>query len=144
MNKAQIEQKAKGVLKETFGSVDGLDLPIRIGMIAKKHNIIVEQGDFKHPDISGSYDRASGTIIVDTDDEPTRQAFTVAHELGHHFLHEGVKEKEVYFRYYSEKLNLEDTQTEMQANLFAASLLMPEEIIRREGRYRHTYCSSTT
>ncbi len=132
MDNVLIEQKAKGILIETFNSIDNLDIPIKIGMIAEKHGISIKEGDFKHPDVSGSYDRNSKTIIVDTDDEPTRQAFTVTHELGHHFLHKGVKEKEIYFRYFSERLNLEEKKTEMQANLFAASLLMPEEIVRKK------------
>lgn len=132
MDKAQIEQKSKEILIETFGSVDNLDLPIKIGIIAAKHSISIKQGDFRHPDISGSYDRSSKTIIVDTDDEPARQAFTVAHELGHHFLHEGKTEKEVYLRFYSERLSFEEKQEEVHANLFAASLLMPEEMVRKE------------
>jgi len=132
MDKGEIEQKTKGILESTFGGVESLELPIKIGEIAERNGITIKQGDFKHPDISGSYDRSTKTIIVDTDDEPTRQAFTIAHELGHHFLHEGEKETEVYLRYYSEKLSFEKQLAEQQANLFAASILMPEEILRRE------------
>lgn len=132
MDNQQVQEKAKDILTETFGDVNHIELPVKIGTVAEANNVIIKQGDFKHPDISGSYDRKSQTIIVDTDDEPNRQAFTIAHELGHHFLHEGKTEKEIYLRYYSEKLSFEDKKVEQQANLFAASLLMPEELIRKE------------
>ena len=61
-----------------------------------------------------------------------RDRFTIAHELGHYFLHyvhPGKTEAMVFGRGQSNR-------AETQANYFAASLLMPEERFR-EARRRH-------
>lgn len=126
-----IEQKAEGVLITTFGSVEGTDLPVRIGEVARRAGLSLKQADFKHPDVSGAYDRNNKEIIVDKDDDTTRQAFTIAHELGHHFLHED-KADEVYLRYFADQLSFEQKEMERQANRFAASLLMPRQVVLAE------------
>ncbi|MDS3871833.1 ImmA/IrrE family metallo-endopeptidase [Staphylococcus hominis] len=54
-----------------------------------------------------------------------RRRFTIAHELGHYFLHFNDEDKEfkdsVFYR------SLEYNDEEIEANEFAANLLMPEE-----------------
>ena len=68
-------------------------------------------------------------IIVDENKPKNRQYFTIAHELGHYFLHKGpLKEKQfaidgdpTLYRSDNGLTNIEETQ----ANHFAASLLMP-------------------
>jgi Zn-dependent peptidase ImmA (M78 family) len=58
---------------------------------------------------------------------PNRQRFTIAHELGHHELHQGT------FVNSTTRLNLRaeghpaNWREEAEANAFAAELLMPEE-----------------
>jgi len=75
---------------------------------------------------------ASGSLTIRRDDAfeitlspltpPLRDNFTIAHELGHFVLHyllsEGTKEPIQFNRYGTDKL-------EIQANRFAAALLMP-------------------
>lgn len=87
-------------------------------------------------DISGMLyrDGVNAIVGVNSADSPTRQRFTIAHELGHLLMHEGrpmIVEKLV-------RVNLRRTSTvasereEREANQFAAELLMPEELVRRE------------
>ena len=116
------------MLVATFGSLGEVPIPVRIGEIAKESGVKVKAGEFEHPDVSGMYVRDERTIYVDLDDEVNRQAFTIAHELGHHFLHAD-KHKEVYFRHFSEQLNFEDKKQEREANWFAACLLMPRQSV---------------
>lgn len=65
-------------------------------------------------------------IILPYYTSPRRDCFTVAHELGHYFLHSRQGEIPIVaFRKGS-------TRIEWEANWFAASLLMPEEEFRSE------------
>ncbi|WP_050025124.1 ImmA/IrrE family metallo-endopeptidase [Verrucomicrobium sp. BvORR034] len=55
-----------------------------------------------------------------------RNRFTVAHELGHYFLHAGVGAKAI-------RVNRDGSdRVEWEANWFAAGFLMPEERFRRD------------
>lgn len=60
-------------------------------------------------------------IIVNASDHMYNQRFTMAHELGHLFLHN--EEKEILFR--NRVPHDQNTIKEQQANEFAASLLVP-------------------
>ena len=72
------------------------------------------------------------TIYVKEKDIATRQRFTIAHELGHEFLH--IKEdsdgKIISFRSLRNK-------REKEADIFAAELLMPADLVKRE--YKKTF-----
>lgn len=64
-----------------------------------------------------------------------RQRFIVAHELGHLLLHgkTGLHVDRSLVRLEGEKANVPD-EDEIEANRFAAELLMPEEWIREDAR----------
>ena len=74
-------------------------------------------------------------ILVEKNKSKERQYFTIAHELGHYFLHkEKIKEGNVIFdsdpiSLYRSNNGLNNSE-ETEANFFAASLLMPEERVR--------------
>ena len=71
-------------------------------------------------------------IGVNEDHPEQRQRFTIAHEIGHYCLHEASifhydhekKEGELFFR-AEDKISLD----EVEANHFAAALLMPRKLI---------------
>lgn len=94
----------------------------------------------------------SGAIIFDKDDNDfsviinknkpeTRKNFTIAHELGHYFLHlEIIKEQEIFIdgenSLDSNNIlfrldNAKSSQLEIEANNFAASLLMPADLVTK-------------
>jgi hypothetical protein len=57
----------------------------------------------------------------------TRDRFTIAHELGHYFLHSRQGEMKIYAERYTPGTTL---PVEWEANWFAAGLLMPEEAVK--------------
>lgn len=81
-------------------------------------------------DKSGSLSKEDGKwiICVNKDHNIKRQRFTLAHELGHYFLH---KEKNINFVDTTFFRSNDTTSIEYIANEFAARLLMPENIVRK-------------
>lgn len=87
-------------------------------------------------DISGvliKEDDGKWTIIVNQDDSQTRKLFTIAHELGHYFLHKEKQNEFIESQFVqnvwarSETTKREDI--EVEANEFAANLIMPKSKI---------------
>lgn len=72
-------------------------------------------------------DMASRLIVVGTSTAPTRQRFSIAHELGHILAHDDQ-------RLHVDRDVMDPTDrrkpSEMRANAFAAAFLMPEEAVR--------------
>ncbi len=86
-------------------------------------------------DISGVLkinENGRASILVNQDHHINRQRFTIAHELGHFFLHNqpGIHVDKVFLRdpAASEGLHLK----EIEANRFAAELLMPDFMVLQE------------
>lgn len=84
-------------------------------------------------------------IYINNAHADTRSKFTIAHELGHFFLHEDIlrkKGKIISFR--GNYQNMDET-IEKEADLFAAELLMPKdimyEIIKDESKNNLEYLS---
>ena len=75
----------------------------------------------------------SATLWFDMHDQPKRQRFTIAHELGHLMLHPlGVLFRDQTFG---------GSEMEQQANAFAADLLMPKAMLQADV-YRYGADSS--
>jgi Zn-dependent peptidase ImmA (M78 family) len=123
-----IEEMARGVLENAYGSFDAVRAPVNINKVVESQGLKTKVGTFSDPDIVGAYDKANATIYVSKSDTYQRQAFTVAHELGHFSLH-STKEKETFYRSDMAKLGKEDLREEREANWFAASLLMPRQLV---------------
>lgn len=80
-------------------------------------------------------------ILINRSKSRTRQQFTIAHELGHYFLHSDTIRSEQGFvdgdgNLDSEKIlyrldEAKSTRIEVEANRFAASLIMPKDYIER-------------
>ena len=84
------------------------------------------------------YDGWTCTIAVNSKDGPQRSRFTAAHELGHLVLHRDLlKEHRHLDRLFDEAARRNPSKPlvyshELQANQFAARLLMPEQTIKSE------------
>jgi predicted transcriptional regulator len=79
--------------------------------------------------VSGVLLPATSEIWVRRDESATRRRFTIAHEVGHHFLHSDgatVLCRPVDVDQADEAARAK----EREANRFAAELLMPEELVR--------------
>jgi Zn-dependent peptidase ImmA (M78 family) len=86
-------------------------------------------------DVSGVLYRESNRVLigVNSTHAPTRQRFTIAHEIGHLLMHEG--RPVVVDRLVRVNINLRDgtsSREENEANAFAAELLMPRNLIASE------------
>ena len=73
-------------------------------------------------------------IVVNANDPPVRQRFTIAHELGHLLIHKYSTthaDGRYQVRFRNEKSATGSVREEIEANQFAAELLMPEKEVRR-------------
>lgn len=103
-----------------------LSLPIDPFLIAEKEGISVvplEKGDRR---LSGAVLPETKTIFYNPDDSRVRRRFTVAHELGHLCLNHGFafRDPSQNFSRFHYDIN------EVEANKFAAELLIPEAAIK--------------
>lgn len=95
-------------------------------------NIRVESFSFKNEDICGMLiiDQYEKTIVYNKNQSNERRNFTIAHELGHYFLH---RDKHSQFNDRQKNFNHNNGNSlndlEKQANAFASQLLLPNEIV---------------
>lgn len=123
----KIELKAEEIL-QTLGIKN---TPISIEEIASKLQIKISRAPSK--DFSGLLIRKDGHALIgiNNSEAPTRQRFTIAHELGHFFLH---PRKDTFVDYRNNKKDMVRTVIEKQADMFAAALLMPRTLIEKDFR----------
>ena len=122
------ERKAIVVLKE-FGVTAA---PVPVEQIARHRGAHITYEPFEG-EISGMLYRERGRTVIGVNSRhaTTRQRFTVAHEIGHLEMHKG---QPVFIDRYV-RMNWRDGQSspeEVQANAFAAELLMPRTLVRQE------------
>lgn len=72
-------------------------------------------------------------IYLSPHTSPLRDNYTIAHELGHYFLHTDLNAKNTELDYISFNRYGSDKK-EQQANRFAAALLMPKELFIEKYR----------
>jgi Zn-dependent peptidase ImmA (M78 family) len=125
-----IDKRATELLRK----LNLFDVPVNVQAVAEQLGATVVYDDLED-DVSGFLLKETNvaTIAINKLHHPNRQRFTVAHECGHLFLHadQGDRlwvDKAYFFRDANSSSG--DQLAEIQANRFAASLLMPEELIR--------------
>jgi Zn-dependent peptidase ImmA (M78 family) len=138
MKRKDIEKRAKEILRDH----NLLDIPVDPLTLAKALGIKVMNAKFSEPDKSGAIAKRSGitSIFLDNDDTPARKRFSIAHEIGHYLLHMPtdddleIVDKTDNFRSIPEESSewTDDRRKEWEANIFAAALLMDEDLIRAE------------
>lgn len=102
----------------------------------------VDNANFSDNSIAGMITKRGDAValLVNAADPPFRKRFTIAHELGHHFLHlleDGVfvdGEADLFRGAIAEVQQgiAPERRREIQANMFAAALLMPQAAVRAE------------
>ena len=110
--------------------------PVPIEAIVKKHGLKLH---FRRldSDLSGFLyrDAIQSVIGVNSQHAKVRQRFTMAHELAHFLLHRGESlhvDRAVQAKFRSTISSQGVNPEEIEANLFAASLLMPAEFLQRD------------
>jgi len=116
--------------------------PVPVEKIAARLGIVVRYSPAKD-ELSGALIRNSKEVVIGVNSahHEHRQRFTIAHEIGHFLLHKGIQlHVDQDFR-----INLRDSRSstaedieEMDANRFAAQLLMPFQFIWKDARRRTT------
>lgn len=124
------------LISKTFNFTTPLDMKNVVTLLKGQ----LEYESFEDPTISGKIEkRPSDTyefkITINSAESEKRQNFTIAHELGHLFIHMGYlinkeqweksteyTDSPMYRQGYSEE--------EYEANEFAGAFLMPEEIFK--------------
>lgn len=83
-----------------------------------------------------NFDSGKYTIRVNKDHPEVRQRFSIAHELGHYFMHkdligpDGVYDEPLWRRETMDRLPPEVQQRESEANRFASAILMPDDALK--------------
>jgi Zn-dependent peptidase ImmA (M78 family) len=113
-------------------------------------NVLVDHADLKIYYTALDDSKVSGvilwkdgeySILINNTKPATRQHFTLGHELGHYFLHQDILKDErgivdgddaldgpkILYRSDDDKT----TRLEVEANNFAASLIMPANLVRK-------------
>lgn len=126
-----IKRTAGEILKQYW---NGGNIPVDPVTIASKMGISV----LADPGFSGSghyqpaKDNSPPLITYKSSESKMRQRFTVAHELGHHVMNHGERDRDTPDRF---SMGYHDP-IEVNANRFAAHLLMPEQIVNALIRVR--------
>lgn len=134
--KSSIEETAKDTLHQ-----HGLySIPVDPVVLANKLGIRVNNAKFSEPSLAAMLAKRGSSIwiLLDESGSPSRKRFSIAHELGHHFLHlesdgEIVDRNADLFRVseYATSGITPERRREIEANQFAAALLMPERLVRQ-------------
>ena len=120
-NEANTTLKVHGHVKNPFE---------RISSIADANGIELLEADLY--DISGALRKEGGSwkIYVNKQDSEQRKLFTVAHELGHYFIHKDERNEFIDGQFIARDETMKYMEQELEANEFAGNLIMPEQEVR--------------
>jgi Zn-dependent peptidase ImmA (M78 family) len=134
MPKRDAEEAAARVLRES-GFLGEVPTPIEAVATKRGAQVVRERLD---RDVSGLLFRDDESVIIGVNDlhAPRRQRFTIAHEVGHLEMHKGRPLVLDHVR-----INMRDATSstatdveEIEANQFAAAILMPSNLVIREAK----------
>lgn len=123
-----IDEKAGKLLHQS----DALALPVDLNRVVEYLGLSLNEKPLEN-EYSGFLAVKEKTIVVNLRHTPVRRRFTIAHEIGHYQLHRRSEDIPVFIdrAVYHRKESAEgvDHLMEMQANAYAAGLLMPEALL---------------
>jgi len=131
---------ANALLKKLKEDGAEINAPVDIEYILKSLDItVIYDESLENRDVIGeiTFNENGGPLIKVNpiqNSYETRRRFTLAHEIGHYCLHSDTNQK--VFTDYRKTMNRSDSYWdayESQANTFAAQLLMPKELLIKEG-----------
>lgn len=131
-NRHLFEAKAEGLLRE-LGIATA---PVPVELIAEHLGARIHYQPFDSPDVSGMLFREEGRppiVGVNASNHPLRQRLTIAHEVAHLALHPGkplILDRQVRVNFRDATSSTATDDEEMQANAFAAALLMPKHLVK--------------
>ena len=124
----RIDEKAMKLLHQS----EALALPVNLDRVVERLGLSLNEKPLEN-EYSGFLAVKEKTIVVNLHHPPARRRFTIAHEIGHYQLHRRSEDIPVFINraVYHRKESAEgvDHLMEMQANAYAAGLLMPEALL---------------
>ena len=111
--------------------------PVPVEDLARECGAVIRR-EMLDSDMSGMVYRLNpsrAVIGVNTKHSTTRQRFTIAHELGHLLLHDSEQlhfDDKFVIGFRNTESSLAMDPKEVEANQFAAELLMPISLLRRD------------
>jgi Zn-dependent peptidase ImmA (M78 family) len=109
--------------------------PIEVEEIAKKLNFFVIRRPYSSGNkLAAMLIRDAGKVIIalNGSNDKEKQRFSIAHEIGHYFLHPGenlVVDREFVVNFRDSKSSIGKHIQEIEANRFASNLLIPEHFL---------------
>ena len=100
------------------------------------HYVPTIQSSDSASEVAGFIDRSDARIVISQQFSETSRRFTIAHEIGHWVLHPGVKHHRDRPMASSARDRNRRPQVEIEADVFAVELLMPEFAVKRRFRKR--------
>jgi len=113
-------------------------LPVKVEELVRAHGLRIMPYPLED-DVSGILliENGVGLIGYNQTESRVRRRFTIAHEFGHYLLHKDVSALFVDKMFRASKdhaaYNADTVKYEHEANEFAAALLMPEQLIKKEA-----------
>jgi Zn-dependent peptidase ImmA (M78 family) len=129
-------RKIESLVRDLLSTHQISQAPVPVEIIAKANGARIFHQALDD-DISGFLyrDEAQAVIGINTHHAPVRQNFTTAHELGHLLLHDQEQlhiDHSFRFRLRSGASSEGTDEAEREANLFAATLLMPKDFLEED------------
>jgi Zn-dependent peptidase ImmA (M78 family) len=127
-------RRAEARARELLESSGQTNPPIDVEALAASVGAQVHEQHFERG-LSGVLIRENGRSVIGVSavDAPVRRRFTIAHEIGHLLLHPGralIMDPAVRVNRRDEVSSLATDSEEIEANQFAAAVLMPEVLVR--------------
>jgi len=120
--------------RQLLEEVGWTSLPVDPQQIAEQLGIVVANAPMTD-DVSGMLVREPDRTVIGVNENhhDNRKRFTIAHEIGHLRLHKGrsvIMDSDVRMNFRDKVASLATDREEIEANRFAAALLMPEHVVR--------------
>ena len=130
------KKKIETLTQKILGECNVGEPPVPIEAIAQRYGLQIRFQALQS-DLSGFLyrEQGDGVIGVNSIHAKVRQRFTIAHELGHFLLHQNDSlhvDRAVHVKFRSNLAKQGTDVDEMEANSFAAEILMPRALIERE------------
>ena len=125
--------KAVTVARDLLDECEVRKAPVDLDRVVNYLSVDVRYAELEEVSGLTFHSDRGNRILVNSSHAPTRRRFTLAHELGHHLLHPGhqlVVDSDVRVSRRDATSSLATQQQEIEANAFAAELLMPREFVR--------------
>lgn len=131
-----IEELAASKLMEAY-SEKPFDYSQLMTFLVEREGIRLREADLE--EISGVLykdNQGDWVILVNREDSQKRKLFTIAHELGHYFLHKNDQDQFIDGQFVNSCFGRSEStkyqQQELEANEFAGNLVMPKAQIQEE------------